>query len=298
MNRKDLGKIYSAPVTIWLTLFFVCPTMIVFIYSFLKKKLYGGVIWQFSGEAYKSLLNPDFLKIVWFTVYISIISSLLILLIAIPTAYFIARSKRRNLYLFLIIVPFWTNFLIRIFAWIGILGNNGLINELLMAIGIIKAPLELLYNQYAIVIVTIYTYLPYAILPLYSSIEKFDFSLLDAARDLGASKVTAMFKIFLPNIHGGIISALLFTFIPSLGSYAIPQLVGGKKSMMIGNCIARELKVTMNWPLASSMSVILTLVTLISILIFLKMNKKTDDSSVKYRSPASVFHKNKGALNG
>ena len=137
--------------------------------------------------------------------------------------------------------------------------------------------------------------MPYAILPLYSNIEKFDFSLLDAARDLGASKTTAMFKVFLPNIHSGIVSALLFTFIPSLGSYAIPQLVGGKKSMMIGNCIARELKVTMNWPLASSMSVVLTLVTLVAILIFMKKNQKSEGKS-KYRSPVSVFRKNKGAV--
>ncbi|HBD92957.1 MAG: spermidine/putrescine ABC transporter permease [Spirochaetes bacterium GWF1_31_7] len=277
MKKINYGKIYTAPLTMWITFFFVIPTSIIFLYSFLKKKLRGGVLWEFSIDGYTALINQSFFKVVWFTVVISIFATFLTLLLAIPTSYFIARSKRKNLYLFLVIVPFWTNFLIRIFAWISILGNNGFLNNMLLSLGIIKSPLMLLYNQYAIIVVTVYTYLPYAILPLYSTIEKFDFSLLEAARDLGASKLQSLFKIFLPGIRSGIMTATIFTFIPALGSYAIPLLVGGQKSFMIGNLIARELKVTMNWPLASSMSVVLTVVTTIGIFIFLNTNKNKSE---------------------
>ena len=291
MNRKKYGIIYSLPITFWITMFFTLPTLIIFVYSFLQKKTYGGVVWKFSVEAYKSLANPAFLKVVWFTIYIAIISSILIILFAVPISYFVARSKNKNLYLMLIIIPFWTNFLIRVFAWIAILGNNGLVNNLLEALGVIDEPLKMLYNQYSIIIVTVYTYLPYAILPLYSSVEKFDFSLLEAARDLGATKMESMFKIFLPGIRAGIINATIFTFIPTLGAYAIPQLVGGRETMMIGNIIARELKVTMNWPLAASMSVVLTIVTTIAILIFLNSNKKPIDKKTPNRSIHKLFSK-------
>lgn len=288
MNRKNYGMIYSTPITLWITVFFVLPTCIVFVYSFLKKRLYGGVIWEFSLEAYKALINPSFLKVVWFTVYVSVISTFIIILFAIPVSYFIARSKNKNFYLFLIIVPFWTNFLIRIFSWIAILGNNGFVNNLFLSLGIIQDPIKMLYNQYAIIIVTVYTYLPYAILPLYSTIEKFDFNLLEAARDLGASKSGSMIKVFLPNIRGGVVTATLFTLIPSLGAYAIPQLVGGLETMMIGNIIARELKVTQNWPLASAMSLVLTVVTTLAILIFVNKNSK-EKMKMYNGSPRELF---------
>ncbi|MDD5066795.1 MAG: ABC transporter permease [bacterium] len=269
--RKNYGKLYTAPVLLWLTVFFVIPGLIIVVFSFLKKGLYGGVVWKFSMEAYRALFQPAFLKVVLVTVYISVVSTFLTLLLSIPVAYFIARSKAKNILLLLIIIPFWTNFLIRIFAWIAILGNNGFLNHFFISIGLFPDYIQLLYNQYAVILVTVYTNLPYAILPLYVNVEKFDFSLLEAARDLGATKSQAIFRIFLPNIKVGIITAIIFTFIPALGSYAIPQLVGGADSYMVGNIIARELTINRNWPLASSMSVILTLVTTVAILFFVNM---------------------------
>lgn len=203
------------------------------------------------------------------------------ILLAMPTAYFIARSKSKNFLLLLIIIPFWTNFLIRIYAWIAILGNNGFLNSILLSTGIIDNHIQFLYNRYAVILVTSYTYLPFAILPLYTSIEKFDFSLLEAARDLGASKMVATFKVLLPNIRGGITTAVLFTFIPSFGSYAIPQILGGSDSLMLGNIIARELTITRNWPLASSISVVLTLITTIGVVLFMKFNKNATESVKK-----------------
>lgn len=273
--RKNPGPLYALPVSVWIASFFLVPIAIIFTYSFLQKGLYGGVVFNFSLDAYRALSNSIFLKITFTTFIIAFFSTLLMVSLALPTAYFIARNKYKNFLLLLVIIPFWTNFLIRIYAWIAILGNNGFLNSILLSTGLVDDHVQFLYNRYAVILVTAYTYLPFAILPLYSSIEKFDFSLLEAARDLGASKAQATRKVLLPNIRGGITTAILFTFIPSFGSYAIPQILGGSDSLMLGNVIARELTVTRNWPLASSISVVLTLVTTIGVIIFMKMNRNT-----------------------
>jgi spermidine/putrescine transport system permease protein len=277
--RKNYGTIYTMPVTGWISLFFVVPLVIIFTYSFMKKSLYGGVIGSFSLEAYKTLSNPAFLKVAVTTVYISLAATIITLVVAIPSAYYIARSRIKTVLLFMVIIPFWTNFLIRIYAWIAILGNNGFLNNFLTYCGLAGSNVQFLYNQYAVIIVLVYMYLPFAILPLYSSIEKFDFSLLEAARDVGATTAQSMFKVLLPNIKAGITTAILFTFIPAFGQFAVPQLVGGRDSYMLGTIIARELTVTRNWPLASSISMVLTLITTFGVLLFLKLNKTADSKS-------------------
>lgn len=276
--KRNPGPLYALPVSIWIAFFFLIPLAIIFTYSFMQKGLYGGVVFNFCLDAYRSLSNPIFLNVTTNTFVIALFSTLLIILLALPTAYFIARSKRKNFLLLLVIIPFWTNFLIRIYAWIAILGNNGFLNSILLSTGLIDSHVQFLYNKYAVILVTAYTYLPFAILPLYSSIEKFDFSLLEAARDLGATKSNATFKILLPNIRGGITTAILFTFIPSFGSYAIPQILGGSDSLMLGNIIARELTITRNWPLASSISVVLTLITTLGVVLFMRLNKNATES--------------------
>jgi spermidine/putrescine transport system permease protein len=270
--RKNYGPAYCAPIAIWISVFFVVPIGIIFLYSFLKKGLYGGVDFVFSLEAYRALLNPAFLRVALTTVLLSTAATAATLLLALPTAYFMARSVHKTGLLLLVIIPFWTNFLIRIYAWIAILGNNGFVNNTLSYFGITQGPLQLLYNPWAVVIVLVYTYLPFAILPLFSTIEKFDFSLLEAARDLGATKSQSMFKVLLPNIKAGITTAILFTFIPAFGQYAIPQIVGGRDSFMLGNIVARELTVTRNWPLSSSISMVLTLITTVGVLLFMRLS--------------------------
>lgn len=271
--------LYALPVTVWIGLFFLIPIVIIFLYSFMRNGLYGGVIPQFSLDSYKALSNSTFLKVSLTTFYIAVISTVLMVALALPSSYFIARSTKKNLLLLLVIIPFWTNFLIRIYAWIAILGNNGFLNNFLISLGLIHDHLQFLYNRYAVILVTVYTYLPFAILPLYSSIEKFDFSLLEAARDLGATKSQSIFKILIPNIRGGITTAILFTFIPSFGSYAIPQILGGPDSLMLGNIIARELTITRNWPLAASISVVLTVITTAGVVIFMRLNRRTEESA-------------------
>lgn len=252
------GEIFSIPLWIWLSMFFVLPMLIVFFYAFLTKGTYGGVEYIFSLESFKVFLSPIIYQVMWKTLYLTVAITILTLIIAIPTAYFIARSIYKKELLFLIIIPFWTNFLIRIYAWMALLGNNGIINSFLVKLGL--EPIQFLYNSWAIIIISVYTSLPFAILPLYSVIEKFDFSLVEAARDLGATNFQSFRKIFLPNIKQGVVTATIFTFIPNLGSYAVPKLVGGTDSTMLGTLIAQYLIQTRNWPLASAVSLVLILV--------------------------------------
>ena len=258
----------------WFTVFFLAPIFIIVIYSFLKKGLYGGVEWKFSLEAYKNLTNSSFLTITGRTLVTSVISTVITILIALPCGFFMARSKNQTLLLLIIIIPFWTNFLIRVFAWMNILGNNGFINEFLMRFKLISEYIPFLYNQKAVTLVLIYMYLPYAILPLFSTIDKFDFSLLEAARDLGAGKLTSIILVLLPNIKGGLFTAVLFTFIPIFGAYAVPQLVGGKDSYMLGNIIADQILKSRNWPLASAISMVLTVVTTVGVLVMMYIQRR------------------------
>jgi spermidine/putrescine transport system permease protein len=274
VKQNKYGILYSLPLTVWLAIFFILPMLIVLVYAFLKKGLYGGVELEFTLRSFAIFKDRVFLIVLGRTILMSLLITFFTVVFAIPTAYFIARSEHRQEYLFLIIIPFWTNFLIRIYSWVAILGNNGLVNGLLIKSGIIKEPLQLLYNMAAVIVISVYTDLPFAILPLYAVIEKFDFTLMEAARDLGMTNGQAFFKVFLPNIKAGIITAVLFTFIPSLGSYAVPRLVGGTGSIMLGNLIAQHLLTTRNWPLASVISGGLIVVTGITIWLMLRLAKK------------------------
>lgn len=269
----------------WLLVFFAAPLCIIIVYSFLKKGLYGGVEPQFSLEAYTALANPNILLVTWRTLKISIIATALTLLIALPCGYSIARSKNQAVRLFLVIVPFWTNFLVRIYAWIAILGNEGFLNDILRALHLTTESVQFLYNQTAVILVLVYMYLPYAILPLFSTIDKFDFTLLDAARDLGASRFQSYVRVLLPNIKSGLMTAGLFTFVPIFGAYAVPLLIGGKDSYMLGNIIADQLTKTRNWPLASSISMTVTILTT-GLVFLIAMRKPREQKQVFDADPA------------
>jgi spermidine/putrescine transport system permease protein len=274
LGKRNYGLLYSSLQTFWFTLFFLSPLLIIVVYSFLKKGLYGGVLGEFSLDAYKSLGNLSFILITLRTIGTSLAATVITILIALPCGYFMAKSQNQTFLLLLIIIPFWTNFLIRVFAWMNILGNNGFLNEFLMRFGLIHDYIHFLYNQKVVILVLVYMYLPYAILPLFSTIDKFDFSLLEAARDLGATQLEAMVKVLLPNIRSGLYTAVLFTFIPIFGAYAVPLLVGGKDSYMLGNVIADQLTKSRNWPLASAFSMVLTLITTLGVLLMLTLQQK------------------------
>ena len=274
ISNRNLGLAYSSPMAIWFTIFFLAPLIIIIVYSFLKRGLYGGVEPEFSLDAYHYLGDPVFLGITLRTVLTSIIATVITIFVALPCGYFMAKSKNQTFLLLLIIIPFWTNFLIRVFAWMNILGNNGFLNTFLIRVGLIDDYIHFLYNQKVVILVLVYMYLPYAILPLFSTIDKFDFSLLEAARDLGATKAGSMIRVLLPNIRSGIFTAVLFTFIPVFGAYAVPLLVGGKDSYMLGNIIADQLSKSRNWPRASAISMVLTVVTTVGVLLMMNMQKR------------------------
>jgi spermidine/putrescine transport system permease protein len=270
--KREPGSLYAAPSIFWLSVFFIAPLAIIVMYSFLRPGARGGVDWTFTLDAYRAIANPLFLRVTVNTIAVAIGATVITILIALPCGYYMARSDKQNVLLLLVIIPFWTNFLVRIYAWIAILGNEGFLNDLLLFTGLTNESIRFLYNRGAVMLVLVYTYLPYAILPLFSTIDKFDFSLLEAARDLGASKLGAIMKVLMPNIKAGLITAFLFTFIPIFGAYAVPLLIGGTDSYMLGNLIADELTKNRNWPLASAISMVITLVTTIGVLLLLRAN--------------------------
>ncbi|MBR6341788.1 MAG: ABC transporter permease [Treponema sp.] len=269
-----MGSFYGWPMGLWFMIFFVAPLIIIFIYSFLKKGIYGGVEWQLSFKAYKQMCKPEYGLIVLRTLKITILSTLFTILVAIPSAYAMARSRHQTLFLFLVIIPFWTNSLIRIFAWMSILNNDGILNQLLMSLHLTKEYVPFLYNTKAVILVSVYMYIPYAILPIFTAVDRFDFSLLEAARDLGATKPQSMFKVLIPGIKSGIVSALIFTFIPIFGAYTVPLLVGGKDSYMLGNIIVDQVQKTRNWPLAAAFSMVLTVISVAGIVWITRSNSQ------------------------
>lgn len=281
MIRQKYGVWYTLPLLIWTCVFFIVPTAIVFIYSFLTKGLYGGVVWEFSLRAYQALFSLSFLKVTLTTVLIALLSTAFTLVLALPVSYYLARTKNNATLLVLVVIPFWVNLLLRVYAWIAILGREGFLNNLLQLLGWSGEPVQFLFNFWAVVLVHVYTYLPFMILPLYSNMEKFDFGLLEAARDLGAGHITSLVKVMLPNIKGGIVTAILFTFIPTLGSYAIPDLVGGPDSHMLGNSIAYNIRTANNWPLASAISLVLTIFSGLGIMLYFFFNRKPPEKKIR-----------------
>ncbi|MCM1320800.1 MAG: ABC transporter permease [Bacteroides sp.] len=275
IGKKNPGVFYAWSMGLWFTFFFIVPLIIITLYSFLEKGLYGGVVWKFSLEAYRQMCNPAYALVFVRTLWISAAATLITLLLALPCGYAMARSKHQTLLLFLVIIPFLTNSLIRIFAWMSILGNDGFLNTLLRTFGIVDDYAKLLYNRNAVILVSVYMYLPYAILPIFTAIDKFDFSLLEAARDLGASKPVSIAKVLLPNIRSGIVTSFIFTFIPIFGAYTVPLLVGGKDSYMLGNVIVDQVNKTRNWPLAAAFSMIISVLSTAGVLWMMRINGRS-----------------------
>ncbi len=275
-SRINLGPLYSWPMGVWFSIFFVAPILIIVLYSFLKKGLYGGVEYEFSLVAFSQMMNPAYGMVFFRTVWISLLCTVFTIMLALPCGYAIAKSKHQTLFLILIIVPFWTNSLIRIFAWMSILGNDGILNTIFITLGLTTEHFKLLYNSGAVVTVSVYMFLPYAILPIFTAVDRFDFSLLEASRDLGASKITSMIKVLLPNVKSGVTTAIIFTFIPIFGSYTVPLLVGGKDSYMIGNIIVDQVNKTRNWPLAAGFSLVITIISTLGVLWVMFAGKKEE----------------------
>lgn len=250
----------AAPL-LWLAVFFAAPTLLIFAMAMRPPTPYGGVGEGWSAEAIGALADPNYPAIIWRTLWISAGATAGCLALGLPCAYAMARARPRwrALLLIAVVVPFWTNFLIRIFAWRQVLHPDGPVASALRWIGVLPDGALLLYNPWAVLFVSVYAYLPFAILPLYAAAEKFEFALLDAARDLGAGRWRAFFRIFVPGVRGGLATAFLVVFIPLLGSYVIPDLVGGADGQLIGNKIAQRNFNDRNIPEAAALSAALAL---------------------------------------
>lgn len=256
MKRRTNELLLTLPSMAWLTVFFFIPAIIVIVLACKPADAQGGVSAGWTLENFRALADPQYLPIIWRTFWISAMSSVICVVLALPAAWAIAQAGAtwRNLLLLLVLIPFWTNFLVRIFAWKSLLHPDGIIEHIATALHLVEEGEPLLYNSFAVLLVMIYTQLPFAILPIYAAAEKFDFTLLEAARDLGASRLRAVVSVLLPGISRGIGAAALMVFVTAIGMYVVSDIVGSADSEMIGNKIAQRVQSDRNLPLASALA--------------------------------------------
>ncbi|CZF79352.1 Spermidine/putrescine transport system permease protein PotB [Grimontia marina] len=268
MKKLNLQNAIIGVIVGWLLLFVFIPNLMIIVTSFLTRDDANLIEMTFTLSNYAKLMDPLYAKVVWHSFYMAAIATLLCLLIGYPFAYIIARMpvKWRPVMLFMVIIPFWTNSLIRTYGLKIFLGTRGLLNEGLLTLGIIDKPLRIMYTEYAVMIGLVYILLPFMILPLYSSIEKLDNSYLEAAKDLGASKLQAFIKVILPLTMPGIIAGCLLVLLPALGMFYVSDLLGGAKNLLIGNVIKSQILNVRDWPFGSAASISLTV--LMGLLLF------------------------------
>jgi spermidine/putrescine transport system permease protein len=264
------GLTLISPTMLYLTLFMILPLILVVILSFMTRGPYGNVIYRFNLANYARLADPLYLRILWYSFYTAGVTTLFTIIIGYPLAYYITRvpASQRSILLFLILVPFWTNFIIRIYAWIMILRTEGLVNTILLNLGVIKVPLEILYTPTAVLIGMVYEFLPFMVLPLYASLEKIEFDQLEAAADLGARPWRAFLRITLPLSVPGMIAGSILVFIPAMGMFVVPDLMGGAKTVLVGNLIRNQFLTARDWPFGAAASMVLLLLTLVFTLLY------------------------------
>ena len=241
------------PGLAWWAIFLALPLLLVIATSFLERGDYGGIVPSFTLDNYVRAFDPLYLRVLWFSIRVSLLTTTIALLVGYPLANFIStRTPRwRLVLLVLVVLPFWTNFLIRTYAWMVLLNSQGPINRLLMGTGVVDAPVSLLNNEFAIVVGLTYAYLPLMVLPIYASLERLDDRLLEASDDLGASRRQTFLGVTLPLTLPGIVAGALFVFVPSFGNYIVPQLLGGGRRAMIGNLVEQQFLSARDWPFGS-----------------------------------------------
>ncbi|WP_294214126.1 ABC transporter permease [Pseudobutyrivibrio sp.] len=272
------AMIMVGPVAVIMLLLVAVPLIYVAVMSFCSIDEYYNLTSDFTLSNYGRLANSDYIKIYGQSLLIAFLTTVMCILIGYPFSYFIARtkSKRKKILYMLVIIPFWTNSLIRIYGWRTFLGTSGWLNSALMALNIISEPLDLLYKNGTTVLGMVYCLIPFMILPLYTAIEKLDGTLLEASADLGARPVSTFFKVILPLTSSGIFSGSLMVFIPCLGYFFVADILGGGNSDVIGNLIERQFQSGNNWPLGAALSIILIIVTLVLVKIYQKLGGDMD----------------------
>ncbi len=290
-RRRDIQNrwLLATPALVIILFAALGPLLIMLVYSFLQKGLYGGVIWNFSGQGWFDVfLSKDIfddtisfadahMLIFWRSIKLSLITTIATLLLGFPTAYFIAtRSpKWRGVFLFLVTIPFWTNLLIRTFAIQEVIKNEGLLNIVLLKLGLISSPIQIMFTDTAILLGMAYVYLPLMVLPLYASMERLDFRLVEAGYDLYATRLQVLRRIIIPLVKPGIIAGSILVFVPSLGAYVTPRILGGGKKMMLGNLIELQFGQGRNWPLGAALSITLLVIVMVALLFYVRNASKS-----------------------
>jgi spermidine/putrescine transport system permease protein len=271
-----------SPAALWLLIFFLVPLVLVLLVSFGERGDAGQVVYSWTLKNYARFFGKVGDRYLYIQIFIrslgiALLNTLLCLLVGYPLAFFIARQapNRRNVLLLLVMIPFWTNFLVRTYAWMVILRDTGVINNLFLTLGLIAQPLPLLYNQGAVIVGLFYGYLPFMVLPLYASIEKLDLSLVEAAQDLGANALRTFLRVVLPLTKPGIVAGSIIVFIPSIGAYVTPDLMGGAKVTMVGNLLQQQFLKVRDWPFGSAVGFILMLTVLAATLYYFRSGGET-----------------------
>lgn len=277
-------RLLALPAILIMAVLGLIPLMIVVAYSFMAPGDYGGVVPKFTTDAYVSLLfqrdifddtlafSPAYLEIYIRTAVFGVITTLICALIGFPTAYFMATrpADKRNLWVLLLTIPFWSNLLVRTIAVMFIIRDEGLINTIMLNLGIIDRPITMLYTNFAILLGLVYSFLPFMVLPIYASLEKFDFRLAEAGFDLYANRFQVLTKIIIPLAKPGIVTGSILVFVPAFGAYVTPLLLGGGSHLMIGDLIALQFGSSRNWPLGSAFSIVLMVIVMLALLFQLR----------------------------
>lgn len=264
------------PAVGWFLWFLLIPLGIVLVDSLATKGTYGGVVYRWTTENYVRAADWIYLKILWNSFRLATVTALSCLIIGYPMAYVMATApaRMRSILLVLVVIPFWTNFVIRAYAIKMLFGELGPVNQLAMAVGIIQEPIVFANGGFSVWLGMVTNYLPFMVLPLYVALEKFDFSLLEAAKDLGAPGWKILFKVLVPLTRPGIITGTIFVFTPALGEFVIPDLLGGARTMLIGNLITEQFLKTRDWPFGAALSLLLILIVMFSLLVYLRASSQ------------------------
>lgn len=267
------------PMLAWTILFFLFPLIYIITISFCSRDQYGSIVYEFTLKNYQTLFRPVYLKVIWKTICMSFTVTVLVTLFAYPYAYIAARSAKRtqNLMIMGIMVPFWTNALLRVYAIMNITSANGLINSMLLYFHIIKEPLQILYTDFAVMFGMVYTMVPMMVMPLYSNLQKIDNAVLEAGRDLGASSAKLFTRVIFPISLPGLMGGIILVFIPSMFSFYIADALGGGKSIIIGNVISNQFSTSKNWPFGAALAVLVMLLSTILIVLKNKLTKRLED---------------------
>jgi len=267
----NLRRWFLLPARAMQVLFFAVPLGIVVVLSVLTRGDYGGAEQPWSSESYRRLFDPLYGLILWRSIWIAALATALCVLLGFPLALYISRAQKyRSLLLQLVILPFWTSFLIRTYAWLFLLRDTGLVNTALLKLGAIHQPLPLLYNDGAVLLGLVYGYLPFMVLPIYAALERMDPSLAEAAADLGAKPLSIVLRVIAPLASAGVLAGSLLVFIPCLGAYLTPDLMGGGRTVMVGNLVQNQFTTARDWPFGSAVSLALMAITALMLALFLR----------------------------